>query len=60
MNKFTHPNLRVVKNLIETLSPSFETFTIDKIWSKDGNKVTVAFTCEKLKIPKKEEDFVRY
>lgn len=42
-------NLQVVKELCRDLEGVFEAFEMDKVWSEDGTKVTVAFTAEKLK-----------
>jgi len=43
--------LAIVKDLCESLETVFGVFTIDKVWSEDGSKVTLAFTAEKLKPP---------
>jgi len=61
-SKFTHENLGIISELLEDIDPSFESFTIDKLWNKVGDKLTVCFTCEKLVVPKekKEKQIVRY
>lgn len=47
-NKHLTSNLEVIKELCEELEGFFEAFTMDKVWSKDRNKVTVAFTAERF------------
>ena len=41
-------NLNVIKDLCEELEGFFEAFEMDKYWDEGKNKVTVAFTCEKI------------
>ena len=42
-------NLKVVKDICEELEGFYESFVMDKIWSKDKSRVTVCFTAEKIK-----------
>ena len=42
-------NLNVVKALCDELEGFFEAYQMDKVWSKDKSKITIAFTAEKLK-----------
>lgn len=42
-------NLQVVKDICEELEEFYESFVMDKIWSKDKSRVTVCFTAEKIK-----------
>ena len=41
-------NLNVVKDLCEELEGFFEAFQMDKYWDEGKNKVTIAFTCERM------------
>ena len=41
-------NLDVIKDLCEELEGFFEAFEMDKYWDEGKNKVTVAFTCERI------------
>ena len=41
-------NLQVVKDLCEELEGFYEAFQMDKFWDEGKNKVTIAFTCEKI------------
>ncbi len=55
MGKSKHltSNLEIVKDLCGDLEGFFDAFNLDKIWSKDGQKVTVCFTAEQIKkVPK--------
>ena len=42
-------NLQVVKDICEELEGFYESFVMDKVWSKDKSRVTVCFTAEKIK-----------
>ena len=42
-------NLNVVKELCDELEGFFEAFYMDRVWSEDNSKVTIAFTAEKIK-----------
>ena len=42
-------NLNVLKELCDELEGFFEAYQMDKVWSKDKSKITIAFTAEKLK-----------
>ena len=42
-------NLQVVKDICEELEGFYESFVMDKVYSKDNSKVTVCFTAEKIK-----------
>ena len=42
-------NLNVVKELCNELEGFFEAFYMDRVWSEDNTKVTIAFTAEKIK-----------
>ena len=46
-NKLTS-NLDVVKELCDELEGFFESFQMDRVWSEDTNKVTIAFTAERI------------
>ena len=46
-NKVTS-NLKVVEDLCKELDGFFEAFHMDKYWDEGKNKVTVAFTCERI------------
>jgi len=47
-NKLTS-NLDVVKDLCDELEEFFEAFQMDRVWSEDNKKVTIAFTAEKIR-----------
>jgi len=55
-------NLAIIKELCGDLEGVFEAFEMDKLWSKDGEKVTVCFTAEKIKKRPKsfKKDLHRY
>ena len=45
----TTSNLDVVKEVCDELEEFFEAYQMDRVWSKDNDKVTICFTAEKLK-----------
>jgi len=51
MRKYTRNSLKTVIGICKELETVFGVFNIDKVWSEDGTKVTLAFTAERLKTP---------
>lgn len=41
-------NLKIIEQLCKELEGFFEVFEIDKYWDEQRNKVTLAFTCQKI------------
>ena len=41
--------LAIVKDVCTQLEEVFDVFTMDKVWSEDGTRVTICFTADKLK-----------